>query len=99
MVDQRGAPCLAAGGVAERVEFELHALDAKLGEQLRAEREQFDIGLRLARADDLGVELVELAEAALLRALVAEGGAVGRDLERGELLPAFAEDKRGRCRR
>ena len=35
-----------------------------------------------AGADDLGVELVELAEAALLRPLVAEGGAAGRDLQR-----------------
>ena len=85
------APRVAAGDVAERVELERHALDAELGQQLRAEREQFDVGLRLARADDLGVELVELAEAALLRALVAEGGAVGRDLERRELLPAFAD--------
>ena len=35
-------------------------------------REQLDVGGRLGGADDLGVELVELAEAALLRALVAE---------------------------
>ena len=91
MLDQLRAPRVAAGGVAERVELEPHALDAEFGEQLRAEREQFDVGLRFGGADDLGVELVELAEAALLRALVAEGGAVGRDLERRELLPALAQ--------
>ena len=64
-----------------------------------AEREQFDVRLRLGGADDLGVELVELAEAALLRALVAERRTVRRDLERRELLPAFAEKGAGRCRR
>ena len=60
-------------------------------EQLIAERDDLDVGGRLAGADDLGVELVELAVAALLRPLVAEGGAVGRDLDRRELLPAFAD--------
>ena len=50
-----------------------------------------DVGGGLGRADDLGVELVELAEAPLLRPLVAEGRAVGGELERRELLPAFAE--------
>ena len=44
-------------------------------------RKNLDVGLRLGGADDLGVELVELAEAALLRPLVAEGGAMGRDLQ------------------
>src|SRR3546814_16761482 len=52
---------------------------------------ELDIGDRRIRADDLGVELVELAEAALLRAFVAEGGAVRHDLQRRELLPAFRE--------
>ena len=60
-------------------------------QQLVGEGEQFDVGLRLGGADDLGVELVELAEAALLRPLVAEGRAVRRDLERRILLPALAQ--------
>ena len=63
------------------------------------EAQHLDIGLRLGRAEDFGVELVELPEAALLRALVAEGRAVGRDLERRKLLPALgqigARDSRG----
>ena len=63
----------------------------KLLEQLVGEGEQLDIGLRLAGADDLGVELVELAEAALLRPLVAERGTVRRDLQRRILLPALAQ--------
>ena len=63
----------------------------ELLQQLVGEGEQLDVGLRLAGADDLGVELVEFAEAALLRPLVAEGRAVGRDLQRRELLPAFAQ--------
>ena len=62
-------------------------------------REQLDIGLRLGGADDLGVELVELAVAPFLRPLVAEGRAVGRDLQRRELLPAFAQIRRGKFRR
>ena len=45
----------------------------------------------LAGADDLGIELVELAVAALLGPFVAERGAVGRDLERRILLPALAQ--------
>ena len=77
-----GPPCVAAFGVAERVELERHAADAELGQQLRPKGENLDVGLRLGRADDLGVELVELAVAALLRPLVAEGGAMGRDLQR-----------------
>ena len=69
-----------------------HAVgDAELLQQLVAEAQDLDVGLRLGGADDLGVELVELAEAALLRALVAERRAVGRDLQRRVLLPAFAQ--------
>ena len=92
MLDQRRAPGLAARRVAERVELQRHAVgDAQLLEQLVGHRQQLDIGLRLGRADDLGVELVELAVAALLRALVAEQRAVGRDLERRVLLPAVGQ--------
>ena len=61
-----------------------------------------DIGLRFGRADDLGVELVELTEAALLRTFVTERRAGGRDLQRRILLPAFgqisAADPRGELR-
>src|SRR5438445_3273334 len=55
------------------------------------ESEQLDVGLRLGGADDLGIELVEFAKAALLRARIAERRAVSRDLERRILLPAFGE--------
>ena len=68
-------------------------------QQLVGEGEQLDVGGGLGGADDLGVELVELAEAALLRALVAEGRALGGELQRRMLLPAFGDDRRGRCRR
>src|SRR6185503_14082663 len=90
--DQRRPPRLARVGVAEGVELERHALAyPQLLQQLVPEAQDFYIGLRLGGADDLGVELVELAEAALLRPLVAEGRAMGGELERRMLLPAFGE--------
>ena len=92
IIDQRRAPRLARLGVAERIELKRHAVsDVQFLQQLVAEGEQLHVGLRLGCSDDLGIELVELAEAALLRALVAKGRAVGRDLERRILLPTFAE--------
>src|SRR5438309_4598779 len=91
MLVQRVAPRAASLRVAEGVELEDRAADPELFQQLVGKGEQFDIGLRLARADDLGVELVELAEAALLRPLIAKGRAGGGELERGILLPAFAQ--------
>ena len=84
------APGRAGLGVAERVELE-QRIDAQFLEQLVGEGEDLDIGLRLGGADDLGVELVELAKAPLLRALIAERRAVGRDLQRRVLLPPFAQ--------
>ena len=92
MFDQSGPPGIAGRRVAERVELELDpGADSELGEQLIGQSEHLDVGGGLARADDLGIELVELAVASLLRPLVAEGGAVGRDLDRRELLPAFGQ--------
>src|SRR5207302_469260 len=46
---------------------------------------------RVGGANDLRVELVELAKAALLRPLVAKRRTVSRDLQRCELLPALAQ--------
>ncbi len=92
MIDQRGAPGIAAAGVAERVERQHHpAVDPKLFQQLVGEAEQFDIGERLGGADHLGVQLVELAITALLRTLVTEQRTRGRDLHRRVLLPAVGE--------
>ena len=47
---------------------------------------------RFARADHLGVDLVKLAVAALLRAFVAEHRAVRRHLQRRILLPAVGDE-------
>src|SRR3546814_1132827 len=92
MRNQRGAPGFAARPVAQRVQVERHAFRyAQFAQQLVGQHQQFHVRARLARADDFGVELVELAETALLRALVAEERAVGRDLERRILLPAFGD--------
>src|SRR5204863_6957642 len=71
MLVERVAPGGARLGIAERIELEDRAGDPKLLQQLVGEGEQFDIGLRLAGADNLGVELVKLAKAALLRPFVA----------------------------
>ena len=90
--DQRGAPCLAAGAVAQRVELQRHPVrNAQFVQQLIGHHQQLDVGLRFGRADHFGVDLVELAIAALLRALIAEQRAVGGHLQRGELLPAVGQ--------
>src|SRR3954451_7918086 len=92
IVDERCAPGLARFRIAKRVELEHHSLgDAELAQQLIAEAQQLDVRLRLGRTDDLGVELVEFAEAALLRPLVAERRALRRELQRSKLLPAFRQ--------
>jgi len=75
VIDQRQPPGLAAGRIAQRVEVECHAVRySKFLEQLVGHDQKLDIGLRLGRADYFGVDLVELAVAALLRALVANRG-------------------------
>ncbi len=99
MRDQRRAPGVARLRVAQRVELERDALDAERAQQLVGEHQQLDVRRRLGGAEDLGVELVELAEAALLRTLVAEHRARSDELERRILLPALGDDRRGRCRR
>ena len=91
MLDQRGAPGFAAVAIAERVEVQRDALDPQFLQKLVGHRQQFDICLWFPRADDLGVDLVELAIAALLRTLVAEQRPMRRDLERRMLLPAVRQ--------
>ena len=81
------------------LQLERHAVDAELAEQLAAERDDLDVGGGLGGADDLGVQLVELAEAALLRPLVAERRAMRRDLQRRKLLPALGQISGARSRR
>jgi hypothetical protein len=51
-------------------------------QQLIGHHQQLDIGGRFGRADHFGVDLVELAIAALLRALVAEQRTVRGQLDR-----------------
>src|SRR5207302_10439211 len=87
MLMERVAPFRTGLGIAKSVELEDRALDTEFFQELVGEAEQLDIGLRLASADDLRVELVEFAEAPLLWPLIAEGRTEGRDLERRELLP------------
>src|ERR687894_611729 len=91
MLMQRVAPCRAGGGIAKGVELQDRPLDPEFAQQLVGKAEQLDVGLRLTGTDDLGIELVELAEAALLRPFVAERRTMGRNLDRGMLLPAFGQ--------
>ena len=94
------APRVAAGGIAQRVELQRRRRRCRARRAAATPRaSSLDVGLRLGGADDLGVELVELAEAALLRPLVAEGRAVGRDLQRRDTAASLRSDRRGRCRR
>ena len=68
--EQRLAVGAAAGGVADRVDLErrVHAVRAQ---QFRRDVDDLDVGLGFRVAETLDPELVRLAEAPLLRALVA----------------------------
>src|SRR5688572_3343869 len=90
MLEQSLTPRRTRLGITERVQLE-QGIDAQFLEQLVGECEDLDIRLRLGGADDFGVELMEFAEAALLRALVAERRTVGRGLQWRVLLPALAK--------
>jgi hypothetical protein len=99
MLDQRARQASRVSGVAERVELERHPRDAELFSSCAPEGDDLDVGLRLGGADDLGVELVELAEAALLRPLVAEGGPWVATFSGANAAASLRTDRRGRCRR
>ncbi len=95
IVDERRAIGLPALGIAERVELELGARqDAELVEDAGADGDDLDIGLRLRRADQLDIDLMELPEAPLLRPLVAEHRAVREELERQALRQPVRDDRR-----
>src|SRR5699024_4763474 len=86
------SPGFACLGIAERVQLERDAIgDAELPQQLVAETEQLHIRLRFVRANDLRIELMELAETALLRPFITEGRTGSRHFERRILLPALAQ--------
>ena len=91
MLVERITPRRTGFGIAKGIELQDRSFDPKLSEQLIGEGEKLDVRLRFTRADDLGIQLVKFAEAALLRPLVAECRAVRRDLQRRELLPAFGQ--------
>ena len=58
--------------VAERVEFEPDRADFEHVPQALGEKDQLGVDVRAGQAERLDVDLVELAIAAALRALVAE---------------------------
>ena len=92
MRDQRRTPRIARLGIAQRVELQRHAVgNAQFVQQLIRQHEQFDIRRRFGSTDHFGVDLVELAEAALLRAFVTEHRAVRRDLQGRILLPPLGQ--------
>ncbi len=90
--DQFRPPGLARSGIAQCVELKRDTLaDPELLEQLVCEAKQFDVRRWFGRTDHFCIELVELPKAALLRALVAEQGAVRPDLQRRILLPPLGQ--------
>ena len=95
ILDQRGAPGFAAVAIAQRVEMQRHAGDAEFLQQLVGHGQQFDIGLWFTGTDDFRIDLVELAIAPLLRALVTEQRPMRRQLYRGMLLPAIGKKGAG----
>ena len=100
MRDQRGAPRIARLGIAERIQLERHPVRyAEFADQLVREHQQFDIGHRLRRADDFGIDLVELAVTPLLRALIAKDGTVGDQFQRRILLPPLGQKRPRDARR
>ncbi len=88
-----GAPAL---GVAQRVQLEGHlGAKAQRLEDAPADRDHLDVGLGLGRAQHLDVDLVELAQPALLRPLVAEHRAAHEQADR-QALAERARDQRPR---
>ena len=96
IADQLIAIGTPARRIAQTVQLQ-HDLvgEAELGQNPRAERDHLDVGERLRRAQDLDVDLMELAQPALLRPLVAEHRAAREQPDR-QLLAERAGDERAR---
>ena len=83
VVDQAFAVGGAAVAVAEGVELQRAGpADVQLVEDVGRELDDLDVCLRSGDADDLDIDLMELALAALLRALVAKYRPAREELER-----------------
>ena len=65
----------------QRIDLQLHARESEHLPEARGQRDDFDVDVRTREADGFEVYLVELAEAALLRLLVAEHRALAPELE------------------
>ena len=70
--DQVGAVAVALFGIADRVQFETHVLQAQVIPQAARHHDHLGVDVRAREADRFGAELEELAVAAALRTLVAE---------------------------
>ena len=85
-----GAPCSACFRIAHRIEGQFHvARHAQFFQQMLAQCDHLHVRCRLACTQDFGVELVKLAEPALLRAFITEQWAPCGQLQRRQLLPAI----------
>src|SRR5208282_1040959 len=83
-----------AFGIAQRVELELNTLtDTKRIDDAAAQRDHFDVGLRLCHADKLDSDLMELAKAAPLRSLIAEHRTAIEEFERHALGEAVGDHR------
>ena len=79
MRDQRVAMRAALAGIADRIDRERDAGEAERAPQPRQHDDLLGVDVGPGEAERLDVELVELAIAALLRALVAEHRPAGPD--------------------
>ncbi len=92
IINQCRTPSVAARRIAQRIELQRHTvIDAEFFEQLIRHHQQFDIGRRFRRTDNLCIDLVELPIAALLRAFISKQWPVHRQLHRRILLPAIGQ--------
>ena len=83
----------AAFRAAQGIEFQGQVFQAQLGQKRPEHEHDLGVGLWRVRAQNLHIELVELAQTALLRALVAEHGAAGEEFGRpvGRVLAGLDE--------
>ena len=91
--DEGGAVGVAAGLVAESVQFEHRVVgDFQRLQDSPAAGDHLGVGERFGGSDQLGADLVELAVAAFLRALVAEHRAGVEDFLRQRLRQAVGDE-------
>src|SRR5258708_257515 len=94
IADERLAVSAPARGVSECVELQDGSIeDTEVAQDLRAQLDHLHVRLRLRHADELHVDLMKLAEPALLRPLVPEHRSAREELERQALRQSVGDDR------